>query len=134
MKVSNVTKLLTLVHLYRDSRHGYEIMDSIEEQTGERPSSSQIYPFLNKLKDEGLVEVEETGNRKKKVYKLTDEGTTYVESKLEMFSEVISSTIEKDLTACAHCGCKVYEGGYEEKVGDRKLKFCCRHCAESYKN
>ncbi|MFB6215880.1 MAG: PadR family transcriptional regulator, partial [Candidatus Aenigmatarchaeota archaeon] len=99
---------------------------------GERPSSSQIYPFLSKLEDEGLVEVDETGERRKKVYKLTDEGDAYVETKLEMFSDIITETLEKNLTTCAHCGCKVYEGGHTEEVDGEELKFCCKHCAESY--
>lgn len=41
--------------------------------------------------------------------------------------------IKEDLTTCAHCGCKVYEGAYKEEINGKELAFCCKHCARSYK-
>ena len=41
--------------------------------------------------------------------------------------------IEPKLTGCAHCGCKLYEGGHREKVGGKERMFCCCHCAHSYR-
>lgn len=131
--IRNIVNLWTLLSLWKGGTHGYELMKEIEDATGRRPSASQVYPFLQKLEERGLVRAEETGDRGKKVYALTEEGSDFVESKMEMFSSVISSTVEKDLTVCAHCGCKVYEGGHTEDVGGERLKFCCAHCAESYR-
>ncbi|MBS1263177.1 MAG: hypothetical protein MAG715_00347 [Methanonatronarchaeales archaeon] len=133
LRVRNVVNLWILLSLWRNGSHGYELIKEIEDATGRRPSASQVYPFLQKLEANGLVSAEETGGRGKKVYALTEEGRTFVESKMEMFSSVISSTVEKDLTVCAHCGCKVYQGGHRETVGGEELRFCCSHCAESYR-
>ncbi|MFB6216499.1 MAG: PadR family transcriptional regulator, partial [Candidatus Aenigmatarchaeota archaeon] len=55
INLSNVNRLLTVVLLESGERHGYELMDKIEETTGNRPSSSHIYPFLSKLVDKGLL-------------------------------------------------------------------------------
>lgn len=133
LKVTNITKFFVVYALFEGEKHGYEIMKQIEKATGEKPSASQIYPFLQKLKDNDLVEVEKRGGRGKKVYKLTGSGEEFVQGKLKMFSNIISATVEKDLTTCAHCGCKVYEGAYTEEINGEELAFCCEHCAASYK-
>ncbi|MFQ5800790.1 MAG: PadR family transcriptional regulator, partial [Candidatus Hydrothermarchaeales archaeon] len=119
--------------LYQGPKHGYELIKEIELQIGRKPSTGQIYPFMNILLENKLIRTKEEGDREKKVYELTEEGRRFVEKKLEMFGGVISATIEKDLSTCAHCGCKVYSGGYEETIAGERLTFCCMHCAGSYK-
>ncbi|MFQ6136503.1 MAG: PadR family transcriptional regulator [Candidatus Hydrothermarchaeales archaeon] len=133
IEVTNLTKFYALLLLYQGPRHGYELIKEIEEHTSKKPSTSQIYPLLTKLKENGLIEIEETGDREKKIYKLTGPGRKFVKKKFEMFGGIISATIEKDLTKCAHCGCEVYKGGYEEIIDGEKITFCCIHCAKSYK-
>lgn len=133
VRIRNIVNLWIVFSLWKGRTHGYEIIKEIEEGTGKRPSTSQIYPFLQKLEEKDLVTSRKTGDRGKKVYSLTEKGESFVRSKIEMFSEIISETIEKDLDTCAHCGCKVYEGGHSESVDGEKLMFCCQHCASSYK-
>ncbi len=132
VKVRNMVKMLVIFSLWQGKKHGYELMNEVEKKTGKRPSASQIYPFLEKLMDNNLIEVEEEGGRGKKVYRLTEKGIEFVEKKLDIFSDIIAATIEKDLSVCAHCGCKVYEGGIKKVIDEEELKFCCEHCAESY--
>jgi len=54
--------------------HGYQIIQEIEERSGGawKPSPGSVYPTLQLLTDEGLVEVEESNGRK--TYSLTVEG------------------------------------------------------------
>ncbi len=132
MKVRNINRLLIIFSLFEGKKHGYEIIKEIEEKTGKRPSASQIYPFLEKMEEEGYIKMEEEGKRGKKVYSLTGEGEDFVESKFKMFSDIVESTIKKDLSVCAHCGCKVYEGGHSEEIDGEELNFCCKHCASTY--
>jgi len=40
--------------------------------------------------------------------------------------------IEPSLDVCAHCGCKIYEGGHREVIKGEELVFCCSHCAAPY--
>ncbi len=40
--------------------------------------------------------------------------------------------LPKSLMVCAHCGCKVYEGGHKEEIEGKDLMFCCHHCAHSF--
>jgi len=62
-------------------QHGYEIMKRIEQVTEGRwkPAAGTLYPLLEQLRAEGLIEVERVDNSrvrggKKIVYKLTEYG------------------------------------------------------------
>ena len=54
--------------------HGYQIIQEIEERSNGawKPSAGSVYPTLQLLADEGLVQVEEANGRK--TYSLTAEG------------------------------------------------------------
>jgi DNA-binding PadR family transcriptional regulator len=64
--------------------NGYQIMSEIEERSGGawRPSPGAVYPALQQLADEGLIEAEESAGRR--AFSLTDEGRRYVEENPEM--------------------------------------------------
>lgn len=54
--------------------HGYQIIQEIGERSGGswKPSPGSVYPTLQLLADEGLINAEESNGRK--TYSLTDEG------------------------------------------------------------
>jgi DNA-binding PadR family transcriptional regulator len=54
--------------------HGYQIISEISERSGGtwKPSAGSVYPTLQLLADEGLIEAEEQNGRK--TYSLTDAG------------------------------------------------------------
>lgn len=54
--------------------HGYEMIKEIEERSGGywRPSAGSIYPTLQLLEDEGLIEGEETDGKRR--FALTESG------------------------------------------------------------
>ncbi|GID95356.1 PadR family transcriptional regulator [Amorphoplanes digitatis] len=54
--------------------HGYEMIQELERRTGGiwRPSPGSVYPTLQLLEDEGLIEAEVTGGRKR--FTLTEAG------------------------------------------------------------
>ncbi|MFT4165450.1 MAG: PadR family transcriptional regulator [Microlunatus sp.] len=61
-------------------RNGYQVIQEIAERTGGawKPSPGSIYPTLQQLEDEGLVEQTSEGGRK--AYALTEDGRAYVTS------------------------------------------------------
>jgi DNA-binding PadR family transcriptional regulator len=73
-----------LALLQEGPRNGYQIMSEIEERSGGawRPSPGAVYPALQQLADEGLIEAEESAGRR--AFSLTDEGRRYVEENPEM--------------------------------------------------
>lgn len=133
VKIGSLVKFYTILLLKDGHKHGYELMKELEKKLGRKISASQVYPFLTTLKKNRLIEVEEIGGREKKVYKLTKEGKKFVNSFLQRFGDLIHIAIEPKLTVCAHCGCRVYEGGHKEKIGKKTLNFCCHHCARAFK-
>jgi DNA-binding PadR family transcriptional regulator len=73
-----------LALLREGPRNGYQIMSEIEERSGGawRPSPGAVYPALQQLADEGLVEAEESGGRR--TFSLTDAGRRRIEENPEM--------------------------------------------------
>ena len=67
-------RLYLLALLNEGPRHGYEIIQSLEERFNGlySPSAGTVYPRLAKLEEEGLVERTEDG--RKTTYRITDAG------------------------------------------------------------
>ena len=63
--------------------HGYEMIQELESRTGGiwRPSPGSVYPTLQLLEDEGLIEAEATGGRKR--FTLTDAGRAEAQAAAE---------------------------------------------------
>lgn len=123
--VSHVTRLYTLLLLKAKPRHGYSIITEIGEMTGDEPSTSHVYPFLSDLEEQGYVEAEKTGDRGKKVYRLTADGEAFVDEQVGAFGQMLQAVLENSIVECDHCTCKVYDDGFEQ---DGNM-YCCRHCA-----
>src|SRR5690349_7004475 len=72
-----------LALLREGPRNGYQIMSEIDERSGGawRHSPGAVYPALQQLADEGLVEAEESGGRR--AFSLTDGGRRYLEENPE---------------------------------------------------
>jgi len=125
LNISNTTKLYTLLLLETESKHGYQIIDDLEQITGKRPTTSHIYPFLKELADRDYVKTHKEG--RKKVYELTEQGEEFVNEQINSFSEILDAALQDKITECAHCNCKIYGEGHRE---DGKT-YCCKHCAKA---
>ena len=70
-----------LMMLHEQPTHGYDIIKKIEKRTfGEwRPSHSAIYNLLGTLEEKGFIKIDKSGERDKKIYKLTEKGNKLVE-------------------------------------------------------
>jgi len=116
--------------------HGYGIMKEVEDRIDKPVNPSLLYPFLKKLEKNGLVKStrKPVGQKPKKVYELTATGKELATRIYKRIASMVSMAIEPNLNICFHCGCKIYEGGYKEVIGDKERIFCCVHCAQAYKN
>ncbi len=72
-------KYVILKVLREKPMHGYEVMKALEEQTHGcyKPSPGTVYPTLQWLEDESLVECEERDG--KKVYQITETGLAFLD-------------------------------------------------------
>ena len=66
-----------------DEMNGYQLIQQISERTGGawKPSPGSVYPTVQQLEDEGLVEGRDVEGRR--LLRLTDAGRTYVEENAE---------------------------------------------------
>lgn len=133
VKISNIVKLYTVLLLRESPKHGYELMKELEERLDMKISPGQMYPFLSILEDNGHIKIERIGERDKKIYVMTPKGKKFVDGFLQRFGNLLQVAIESKISICAHCGCKVYEGGYKERIGGKIMAFCCHYCAASFR-
>jgi len=133
--LSDFSRFYILTILYEGPAHGYSILDRFKKRIGKEVSPSLVYPFLQQLEEKGLVKHKKkpVGEKEKKVFELTKEGKEVCTRLFKRFANLISIALEPSLEVCAHCGCKVYEGGYREVIEGKETTFCCIHCANSYK-
>ena len=133
--ISDFSRFYILTILYEGPAHGYSIISKFRKRIGKEISPSLVYPFLKQLEQKGLVKhtVKPVGEKERKIFELTEEGRELCTKLFKRFANLISIAIEPSLEVCAHCGCKVYEGGHREVIGGKETTFCCIHCANSYK-
>ena len=133
--VYDFSRFYILTILYEGPAHGYGVIDKFKKRLKKEISPSLVYPFLQLLEGKGLLKytLKPVGKKERKVYELTEEGKTLVTKLFKRFSSIVSTAIEPSLNICAHCGCKVYEGGHIETINGKNLTFCCKHCAATYK-
>jgi len=116
--------------------HGYGIMKEVETRIGRQVNPSLLYPFLKQLEKNGLVEStrKPVSKKPKNVYELTVTGKKLATRIYKRIASMVSMAIEPNLSVCFHCGCKIYEGRYQETIDGKERTFCCVHCAQAYKN
>ncbi|MFM2477562.1 PadR family transcriptional regulator [Celerinatantimonas sp. MCCC 1A17872] len=75
-------RLMVLAFIEEHPCHGYELMKSIEKASSGlySPSAGVVYPTLNVLEDQLLIEVQDGGEGGRKIYQLTQLGAQEVDA------------------------------------------------------
>jgi DNA-binding PadR family transcriptional regulator len=120
-----------LALLGEQPRNGYQLIQEIEERSGGewRPSPGAVYPALQQLADEGLIEGEEDeGGRK--TFRLTSAGRAYVDAHQEEMRapwEAMTSDVRDDVrdlfATAARTGAalmQIVQTGTESQVAEAK--------------
>ena len=134
MEKSSTTKYFLIAELGRKKMHGYELMNRLAVVMGKKPSPSQIYPVLNRMKSMGYVTVRTKleGKKKVKYYTLTKSGNKFYETMNNRFEFMIKAALKEKIKVCAHCSCEMIGHTYMKKIGGKLHHFCCPPCAASY--
>ncbi|MDE1466123.1 PadR family transcriptional regulator [Aurantiacibacter sp. D1-12] len=82
-------RLVLLAMLAEEPRHGYELIKALEEMTGGAysPSPGVIYPTLQMLGDEGVIEEKESEDARK-LYQATEAGLDELEDRADDVDEL----------------------------------------------
>lgn len=83
-------------------RNGYQIIQELRQRSEGmwRPSPGSVYPTLQQLEDEGLIEAAAAESGKRRLYRLTDEGRTYVDERTEELAapwEAVTDSVSDDI-------------------------------------
>jgi DNA-binding PadR family transcriptional regulator len=134
--ISDFSRFYILTILYEGPAHGYSIISQFKKRVKKEISPSLVYPFLQQLEERRLVThtIKPVGEKERKIFELTKEGRELCTRLFKRFAQLVAIAIEPSIYVCAHCGCKVYDGGYREIIENREIAFCCSHCAASYKD
>ena len=125
VKINSVVKLYTLCLLNNGPKHGYEIIKELESKMNRSISASHVYPFLKSLEDNKVIACKEVEQREKKKYYLTKGGQNFLEVVFSNLDGLIDSVIERRISTCTNCNCKVYSKSEKE--------YCCEHCKKAHK-
>lgn len=102
--------------------NGYQVIGRIDERThgAWRPSPGSVYPTVQQLQDEGLVEADE--ERGRRTLRLTQAGLTYVDHHRDELRSVWAP-FEKAAAAAGVASGHDAEGGEEGSVPDLKSEI-----------
>ena len=99
--------------------HGYEIMKMIEKVTDGRwkPASGTIYPLLDSMRKEGLIDIEKVENEgvrggRRVVYRLTEKGWRELAGYLVAKAEYKAKMLRFYIVEGAY---RIRDAGYEEE-------------------
>ena len=87
-------RLFLLMLLDEQPRHGYDLIKLVEDRFlgMYTPSAGTVYPRLQSLEDEGLIEHDEVDGRK--IYRLTDAGRRELEERRAELEDVQERAVE----------------------------------------
>jgi PadR family transcriptional regulator, regulatory protein PadR len=89
-------ELLILALVEHEPRHGYELSKLIESRSRGvlRFHVASLYPLLYRLEKRGWIEgrwVEQAGQRRRRYYRITDEGTGVLAAQRNTWAEFIEA-------------------------------------------
>lgn len=89
-------ELLVLALLEHEARHGYELSKLIESRSGGvlQFHVASLYPLLYRMEDRGWIEgrwVEKAGQRRRRYYRITDEGLEVLADQRRSWGEFIAA-------------------------------------------
>lgn len=79
--------------LSKGEKYGAEIADDLEERRGDRPNPGTLYPALQNLEEQGMVESEKRGRTR--VYSITPRGERELDQACKYFYQSFGDILEE---------------------------------------
>ncbi len=88
-----------LLSLAIKSRHGYEIMKQVEQDSGGKVilGPGTLYGAIKRMLQSGLIEEAAGDHARRKYYALTDKGRKSLTSELQRYNDAVELARRKDL-------------------------------------
>jgi DNA-binding PadR family transcriptional regulator len=107
-KQQGILAVYILHTLHKKPKSGYDLLKEITEKThgAWTPSKGTLYPLLNKLEEDGFIEITQVEQRSKTIYETTKKGmdhltnirkhATEMEEKINQFRNMLSEIIDEE--------------------------------------
>ncbi|MHA2028934.1 MAG: PadR family transcriptional regulator [Candidatus Kariarchaeaceae archaeon] len=128
-KINTIFRILVISLLNEGPKTGYELIKSLEDILGSKPSHGKIYPFLRELLEDGKIEefpIEQNEPRTKRKYKLAPMGVKM----LEMVFEKLEIFFYSFLKTCRTCECRYLLNKEPKSLLGSENIFYCVHCKD----
>ncbi len=86
--------LLILISLADGTKHGYAMIEDIEQIAGVKVGSGTLYGALARLENQGLIEAVASGDRRRP-YKLTLSGVTVLKKQLNNLGKIAYTGLQR---------------------------------------
>lgn len=86
--------LFILVSLATGDKHGYAMLEDIENLTGTRLGPGTLYGALTRLEQHGLIEALPAEDRRRP-YRLTTKGKTFLQHQLETLHQFTQAGLQR---------------------------------------
>jgi len=87
--------LLVLVSLAAGSKHGHAILRDIERFAGARLGPGTLYGAIERLEADELIESVANDDPRRRPYRLTESGATYLRTRLATLADVTRVGLER---------------------------------------
>lgn len=78
--VRGLLEVLLLDSIAHEPKHGYALIQELEQLFGAPPNRNQVYPLLNRLEKDGFLRADRTSGRGRTRYTLTGKGLELLKS------------------------------------------------------
>jgi DNA-binding PadR family transcriptional regulator len=92
--VASDPTLLVLASLADGDRHGYSMIDDIEDFAGVRLGAGTLYGAITRLEERGWIRSIESADRRRP-YRLTAEGRRYLREQLDGLDQIVKTGLRR---------------------------------------
>ena len=86
--------LLVLASLAEGDKHGYAMMEDIEQFTGVRLGPGTLYGAITRLEEQGWIAPVE-GDRRRQPYRITAKGRKHLEAQLASLHQIVKTGLRR---------------------------------------
>jgi DNA-binding PadR family transcriptional regulator len=87
--------ILLLASLAEGDKHGYAMMEDIEQFAGVRLGPGTLYGAITRLEERGYIQAIESSDKRRQPYRLTDSGRQHLAAETAALSRIVKTAASR---------------------------------------